>query len=124
MFKACQTTVELYSEQRRTGQLPFDYVAVGEELQAELDGIDRCEEQVAQLDDHITEIYRRVDPDQILETSQDSEGNRACSRGLDRRCRALPELPVLRQLLWIVPTQEAVGLSGSPCPSPRRGSGC
>lgn len=68
VFKACQTTVELYSEQRRTGQLPFDYVAVAEELQAELDWIDRCEQEVAQLDDRITEIYRRVDPDQVLET--------------------------------------------------------
>jgi transposase len=68
VFKACQTTVELYSEQRRTGQLPFDYVAVAEELQAELDWIDRCEQEVAQLDDRITEIYHRIDPDRVLET--------------------------------------------------------
>src|SRR4030095_2802632 len=68
VFKACQTTVELYSEQRRTGQLPFDYVAVAEELQAELDRIDRCEQEVAQLDDRITESYHRIDPDRVLET--------------------------------------------------------
>jgi transposase len=68
VFKACQTTVALYSEQRRTGQLPFDYVAVGEELQAELDWIDRYEQEVVQLDDRITEIYHCIDPDRILET--------------------------------------------------------
>jgi transposase len=66
VFEACRTGVELYRDLRRTGKLPFDYAQVQEELRAELDWMEKAEQQAKLLDGPIAEIYVRWDPDRTL----------------------------------------------------------
>lgn len=67
VFEACGTTAELYADLRRTKQLPFDYSEVQEELQAELDWTEHAELEVKRLEERITTLYNRCDPDHTLE---------------------------------------------------------
>jgi transposase len=68
VFEACRKTVELYSNLRRTNRLPFDYGEIQEELRADLDWMERAEQEAKKLDPRIVEIYQRFDPDCTLET--------------------------------------------------------
>jgi transposase len=67
VFQACSTTTELYRQLRQNQQLPFDYVEVQEELQAELDWMEHAQTEVQRLEQHIATLYDRLDPDHTLE---------------------------------------------------------
>jgi transposase len=67
IFQACATATELYKELRQSERLPFDYAGVQEELQAELDWMEQAEQQIQRLQEQITSLYDRWDPDHTLE---------------------------------------------------------
>lgn len=67
VWEACRRTAELYAELRRSDQLPFDYAEVQQELRAELDWMEQAELEVRRLQERITTLYDRCDPDHTLE---------------------------------------------------------
>ncbi|MBN1193338.1 MAG: IS110 family transposase [Coriobacteriia bacterium] len=67
VFEACRTTAELHEPLRTQGRLPFDYEAVQQELNDELDWMERAQTEADRLEKQILEMYLRVDPDRTLE---------------------------------------------------------
>ena len=67
VFEACRRTAELYRELRDSGRLPFDYDEVQQELEFELDRMERAGQDAKQLEKRIQKIYRRMDPQRTLE---------------------------------------------------------
>jgi transposase len=70
VYDACHRTVELYRDLRAADRLPFDYAEVEEELKAEIERIERTEQDVRHLEGQITEMYRKLDPAATLEQLQ------------------------------------------------------
>jgi transposase len=70
VFQACSISSELYSELRRNGKIPFDYAAIQEELEAELDWMEHAEKEIQRLEERIAAAYERWDPDHTLEQIQ------------------------------------------------------
>ena len=67
VFEACQGAVQLYSQLRAEGRLPFDYEALQEELREELELMEELEERAQQVEKRMTELHRRLDPERTLE---------------------------------------------------------
>jgi len=68
VFKACQTTVELYRQLRQTGQLPFDYADIQDELRADIDLMESLQREAERLAKQIDALYVVVDPERTLES--------------------------------------------------------
>jgi transposase len=68
VFEACSTTAELYQDLRRAGGLPFDYEQIQQELLAELEWMERAEQEARELEKPIAQIYKRLDPDGTLDS--------------------------------------------------------
>lgn len=67
VYKACRLTAELYRDLRRAGRLPFDYKEMQEDLRAELDWMERAEEQARAIEEKIQLLYHHLDPEHTLE---------------------------------------------------------
>lgn len=66
VFEACRKTAELYQPLRECGRLPFDYKEVQDELNAELDWMERAEQEAERVKSRMKELYRRLDPEETL----------------------------------------------------------
>ena len=67
VFESCCEAADFYAELRRIDRMPFDYEAIEEDVQYELDEIGRKEAMIHSLDGRIKEIYQSLDPDRTLE---------------------------------------------------------
>jgi len=67
VLQACQRTAELYKESRRTGQLPFDYEAIQEELADEIRCLKQAQTEANRLEKKIVALHNRLDPGRTLE---------------------------------------------------------
>lgn len=67
VFEACRLAADLYEELRAVGKLPFDYAAIQEEVEYELDEIQRKVATIRKLETKIATTYRSFDPDETLQ---------------------------------------------------------
>jgi transposase len=67
VFAACRRNTELFRVLRSNDRLPFDYAAVQDEVGFELDEIERADAEIHRLEGVIREMYRRIDPERVLE---------------------------------------------------------
>ena len=66
VWSACEAARALFEELRREHRLPFDYENVQHIINQELDAIEFVETQIHELERKIQQLYRAVDPEQIL----------------------------------------------------------
>lgn len=66
VWSACEAARALFAELRREHRLPFDYENVQHIVNQELDAIEFVETQIRELERKIKQLYRVVDPEQIL----------------------------------------------------------
>jgi transposase len=67
IWRACETTAEMYDALRTAGKLPFAYQDLQDLVHMELDHIEFIEGQVARVEAKITSLYRQLDPERTLE---------------------------------------------------------
>jgi transposase len=67
VWSACATACEFYAELRAAARLPFDYATLQDLVKQELERLEFLDGQTAELEAKITQLYRQVDPERLLE---------------------------------------------------------
>ena len=89
IFQACQQAVALYQPVRDAGLMPFDPALLQEEMNWELDQLEREEQRLRHLEQQIIQLNQQLDPHQVLISLPGvhhllAAGIRTCVGHLDR----------------------------------------